>query len=129
MTWTVMNFMASYLKTPFVKTTMREFNSCLNCKDSRHSNNVKKEMKPVINLFDRRYGEMEAKLRKKHDEERQYLQREKERQAKFADEAYQCWDAFLFGDRRRLIGEIREARNEASILWEKIFTGDARCVC
>jgi len=86
-------------------------------------------MNPVIHLFGRRYGEMEAKLKKKHDEERHHLQAEKERQAKFADDASQCWDAFLFGERRRLIGEMREARNEASRVWERICMGDDRCVC
>jgi hypothetical protein len=71
---------------------------------------------------------MEAKLRKKHDDERHHLQREMERQAQVAKDANKAWDDFFVGDRRRLIRETSEASSQACRVWDEICSGDRKCV-
>jgi len=81
-----------------------------------------------MHSFDRRYEEMEAKLRAKHDEELENLKQKQKAYAKFSATVDRLWDDFNAGERPRLLEEKQKVLDEGAQLRAKMVINEQRCV-
>jgi cell division septum initiation protein DivIVA len=70
---------------------------------------------------------MEAKLRTKHDEEREWLRQQQEACAKFSAKVKRSRDEFNSEGWSRMLQEKQKAQNEVEQLSAKIEACDRRC--